>query len=69
MKKLRMRDFTISEQLLKMQAKLVRINIAREEAGLPHLSAKVRKCIQCGEQFASIESRTCDPCLKKRESE
>ena len=52
-----------------LEAKLTEVNEARREVGLPLLSVKVRKCIQCGEQFASIESRTCDPCLKKRESE
>jgi hypothetical protein len=52
-----------------LEAKLTETNEARRELGLPLLSAKVRKCLQCGEQFASIEARTCTPCLKKRDSE
>ena len=45
------------------------VNDARRELGLPLLSVKTRKCIQCSKPFESIEARTCEPCLKKREVE
>lgn len=52
-----------------LEAKLKETNEARQEIGLPLLSARVRKCLQCGDSFASIEARTCTPCLKRRDSE
>lgn len=48
---------------------LKEINELRQELGLPLLSVKTRKCIQCRDPFESIEARTCEPCLKKREVE
>lgn len=59
----------VAEDVKLLEARLTEANEARREAGLPLLSAKVRKCIQCGEKFASVEARTCNPCIKKRESE
>lgn len=52
-----------------LEAKLEDVNSARKEIGLPLLYVKVRKCIQCSDPFASIEARTCTPCIKKRDSE
>lgn len=52
-----------------LEAKLTNINEARKEIGLPLLSVKIRKCLQCSEPFASIEARVCSPCHKKRDSE
>lgn len=45
------------------------VNEVRRELGLPLLSVKIRKCIQCSNSFESIEARTCEPCLRKREAE
>ena len=42
-------------------------NQARRELGLPELSIKLRKCMQCRVEFLSVEARTCDKCLKERE--
>ena len=63
------KSLAVMEVAKSLESKLCEINEARREIGLPLLSAKIRKCIQCGVQFASVESRTCDHCLKKRESE
>lgn len=63
------KSLAVMEDAKSLESRLTEVNEARREVGLPLLSVKVRKCIQCGEPFASVESRTCDPCLKKRESE
>lgn len=42
-------------------------NQARRDLGLPELSYKNRKCLQCRKEFLSIEARTCDPCRKAKE--
>jgi hypothetical protein len=52
-----------------LESKLAEANEARKEIGLPLLSVKVRKCLQCGDPFASVEARVCTPCHKKRDSE
>lgn len=52
-----------------LELRLIEVNEARREIGLPLLSVKIRKCFQCGDRFASIESRTCTPCIKKRDND
>lgn len=59
----------LAKTLKRLEAQVANVNEARKEIGLPPLSAKLRTCIQCRGPFASIEARTCEPCINKRETE
>lgn len=48
---------------------LVSINKCREAIGLPLLVSRVRVCMRCRKEFASIEKRRCYSCLAISDSQ
>lgn len=50
-------------------AELVDINKCREAIGLPLLVSRIRVCMRCRKEFASIEKRRCYDCLALSDSQ